>query len=249
MKHFAASLVGALGLLATQAMAQPITYYVQGEPYDPIINSTACPVGVCKAYAPGERLAGTITFFGPLDPNLNVQTDDVGAMIDDFQLSDGQNTYTLLNSGILDPNMVINFANVSTDASGVITAFEFKFDKTNGAPYSVSMTPSNDLKTRVSTIYFTSIYPAVSVDNNARCLTRATFSSAPTNTPGAGCLQTTAVAAEGASQAQASAVTMSLTPPSPPAPVPTLSEWAMILLGVLLAGGAALSLHRRRQTV
>lgn len=32
----------------------------------------------------------------------------------------------------------------------------------------------------------------------------------------------------------------------PPAPVPTLSEWAMILLGVMLAGGAALTLHRRR---
>ena len=38
-------------------------------------------------------------------------------------------------------------------------------------------------------------------------------------------------------------VTLSLTPPSP---VPTMSEWAMILLGILLAGGAALSLHRRR---
>jgi hypothetical protein len=249
MKRLAASLVGALGLLATQAMAQPITYYIQSEPYELITNATACPVGVCKAYAPGQRLAGTITFFGPLDPDLNVQTDDVGAMIDDFQLSDGQNTYTLLNSGIPDPNMVINFANVSTDASGVITAFEFKFDKTNGAPFNIATMPSNDLQARVATIYFTSIYPAVSVDNNARCLTRATVSNAPTNTPGAGCIQTTVGPAEGASQAQANAVTMSLTPPSPPATVPTMSEWAMILLGVLLAGGAAVNLHRRRQTV
>jgi uncharacterized repeat protein (TIGR01451 family) len=32
-----------------------------------------------------------------------------------------------------------------------------------------------------------------------------------------------------------------------PAAVPTLTEWAMILLGSLLAGGAALLLHRRRQ--
>ncbi len=32
-----------------------------------------------------------------------------------------------------------------------------------------------------------------------------------------------------------------------PAPVPTLTEWAMILLGAGLAGGAALTLHRRRQ--
>lgn len=34
---------------------------------------------------------------------------------------------------------------------------------------------------------------------------------------------------------------------APPAPVPTLSEWAMILLTALLAGGAALTIHRRRQ--
>lgn len=33
---------------------------------------------------------------------------------------------------------------------------------------------------------------------------------------------------------------------APPAPIPTLSEWAMILLGVALAGGAALTIHRRR---
>lgn len=34
--------------------------------------------------------------------------------------------------------------------------------------------------------------------------------------------------------------------PSAVAAVPTMTEWAMILLGVMLAGGAALTLHRRR---
>lgn len=34
-----------------------------------------------------------------------------------------------------------------------------------------------------------------------------------------------------------------------PAAVPTMSEWAMILLGVLLAGGAALTIQRRRASV
>lgn len=32
------------------------------------------------------------------------------------------------------------------------------------------------------------------------------------------------------------------------ATIPTLTEWAMILFATLLAGGAALTLHRRRQT-
>ena len=35
---------------------------------------------------------------------------------------------------------------------------------------------------------------------------------------------------------------------SQPAPVPTLSEWAMILFGTILAGGAALYIQRRRFT-
>jgi hypothetical protein len=33
---------------------------------------------------------------------------------------------------------------------------------------------------------------------------------------------------------------------TPPAPVPTLSEWALILFGLILAGGAALYIHRRQ---
>jgi len=35
-------------------------------------------------------------------------------------------------------------------------------------------------------------------------------------------------------------------PAAAPAPIPTLSEWAMILLGVMLAGGAAFMIQRRR---
>ncbi|WP_426043080.1 IPTL-CTERM sorting domain-containing protein [Brevundimonas sp. TWP2-3-4b1] len=34
---------------------------------------------------------------------------------------------------------------------------------------------------------------------------------------------------------------------APPAPVPTMTEWAMILLGLILAGGAAVLIQRRRQ--
>lgn len=35
----------------------------------------------------------------------------------------------------------------------------------------------------------------------------------------------------------------------PPAPVPTLTEWAMILLTAALGGFAALTIHKRRRTV
>lgn len=40
-----------------------------------------------------------------------------------------------------------------------------------------------------------------------------------------------------------------LTRAAPPAPVPTLSEWAMILLGVLIAGGAAMTIQRRKSVI
>lgn len=49
-------------------------------------------------------------------------------------------------------------------------------------------------------------------------------------------------------QAPARLVTATLTSivPPAPAPVPTLAEWAMILFGVMLAGGAAFLIQRRR---
>lgn len=36
-------------------------------------------------------------------------------------------------------------------------------------------------------------------------------------------------------------------PPTPPAPIPTMTEWAMIVFGAILAGGGALYLQRRRR--
>ncbi|MGO4408517.1 MULTISPECIES: IPTL-CTERM sorting domain-containing protein [unclassified Brevundimonas] len=34
-----------------------------------------------------------------------------------------------------------------------------------------------------------------------------------------------------------------------PAPIPTMTEWAMVLFGVMLAGGAALTIQRRRTSI
>ena len=38
-------------------------------------------------------------------------------------------------------------------------------------------------------------------------------------------------------------------PPAPPTAVPTMAEWAMILFGMILAGGAAFLAERRGMTV
>lgn len=43
--------------------------------------------------------------------------------------------------------------------------------------------------------------------------------------------------------------TYSIVAPPPPVPVPTLTEWTMILLTAALGGFAALTIHKRRRTV
>lgn len=43
--------------------------------------------------------------------------------------------------------------------------------------------------------------------------------------------------------------TFTITAAAPPATIPTLTEWAMILLAAALAGVAGLTLHRRRQVI
>lgn len=44
-------------------------------------------------------------------------------------------------------------------------------------------------------------------------------------------------------------VTITFTPGASPAAIPTMTEWAMIILGTIMAGGAALYIQRRRQSV
>lgn len=241
MTRLLGGVIAAFLLLAAPAMAQPVTYYVRSTPYDSVGNFTACPLGGCTAnYATSQRLNGTITFVAPLAANL--ADDDVDMQIDSFSISDGQNTYTDAQFFI---NVFVQSARVSTDGAGNLTAFEFKFDKTNGTPYGVGS--YTDPKARVSYIWFSSA-PApgmVVVASNSTCQTRG--DNVGGNTGGAGCMMAWDTANQGTSSANATGVTMSLTPPAP-APVPTMSEWAMILLGVLLASGAALQLQRRRQT-
>lgn len=55
------------------------------------------------------------------------------------------------------------------------------------------------------------------------------------------------ITSNGSSSIPCGAHTLLLPDEPPPAPIPTLSEWAMILLGTILAVGAALFVQRRRQ--
>lgn len=248
MKHIIASLAGAIGLFATPAAAQPVTYYVNSSTYSAVDNSTAavCPAGDCsKVYTTSQKLSGQFVLSGA--PPANQIGYDVSFGIDTFSLSDGQRTYT---DADLYNTVYINTATVDTDASGQITGFEFKFDRVN-TPGSFPVGGAADPAARVSYIWFssTSAFP-VNIASNAICIARGDNAPDGAGNPtggtfGAGCMAVAGTGAEGVSAAGATTVTVSLTPPPPP-PVPTLSEWAMILLGVILGGTALLHLQRRR---
>ncbi|WP_312783523.1 IPTL-CTERM sorting domain-containing protein [Brevundimonas sp.] len=242
MKSLLGGLVAAACLtLASQAAAQTVTYYVQSAPYDSVSNYTGCPLGGCTAtYTTSQRVSGSFTIFGALTPNMVDEIVDV--RLGDLNLSDGQNTF---QTDFLNWSIVSQTAQISTDASGNLTYFEFKFDKMHGSP--ATFGNAADPKSYVTSIYLgnTAGGSYAYVQSNSLCTSRGDNTGG--NTYGLGCATQTSIPAQGASQASASAVTISLTPPPPPT-VPTMSEWAMILLGALLAGGAALHLQRRRQT-
>lgn len=243
MKRLILAAVGALGLWTTQAAAQTTTYYVQSAPYDAVNNFTACPQGGCNTvYTTSQRLTGSFTIFGPLNPNM---IDEVVAVrMDDLDFHDGQNTFQMTG---WDWSIVPQSAQVSTDANGDLTYFEFKLDKLNGFPATTG--DSNDPRSYVSSIYFYNTFnggSGVYVQTNSLCTLRG--DNVNGDTWGQGCALQNSDPAQGASVASAPSVAISLTPfpPPPPPPVPTLTEWAMILLGALLAAGAVLQIQRRR---
>ena len=240
MKQLIGYAVAALCLLATQAAAAPVTYYIQSEPYESVSNFTACPLGGCTAtYTTSQRVSGSITFVAPFEPNL--ADEDVDVRIDSFSISDGQNTYTDAQFFM---DVFAQSARVSTDSAGNLTAFEFKFDKTNGQPY--GELSYADPKAKVSYIWISSA-PApgmVVAASNSTCQLRGDNGNG--NTGGAGCMMAYDTDSQGASSASATGVTLSLTPPPSPVAVPTMSEWAMILLAALLGAGAVTTLNRRR---
>ena len=247
----AAATVAGVLFLAGTAQAQPITYYIQSAPYASVSNATACPpphTACTTNYTTSQRLSGSFTILNPLAPNLNDEVIDL--RLGGLNLNDGQNNFV---SDLGDWIVVAQTAQVSTDGSGNLTYFEFKFDLIHGTLPTANNV--GDPKSYVSSIWLVHT-PGVTyaaAEANSLCTLRGDNVGGNTTHPSApaspfGCKTQVANTANGASGAFASAVTISLTPPPPvPAPVPTLSEWAMILLGGLLAGGTALHLQRRRQ--
>lgn len=222
----------ALGLWgAAGAASAQVTYNFQGGLYNSVTNAGACGVGECATYTTAQRAIASITFIAPLAPNL--ANADVTASISAYTFSDGVRTTT--GPG---PNAATLQVLATTNGAGVLTGYSITLQRTPGPPYPVS-TPA-DPNSRASQI---TLYPIGSTaDSNFVCATRGSGGSAVTG-PGS-CSAATLDAHY--STAQSTVPTTFAV--SAPAAVPTLSEWAMILFGLLLAGGAVVMIQRRRLT-
>ncbi|MFC5344132.1 IPTL-CTERM sorting domain-containing protein [Brevundimonas staleyi] len=220
-----------VNLSVGQAVAQTTRYVVTSQTYNGVDNSmaTPCELAPCPSFTTSMKIQGSITFAAPLAPNLSV-ADIPASQIVAYHFEDGVTTYDKS-----DPRSRIFVVKMSTDGAGAVTNFDIRFNRWNVAP------GTGDVTGRLG--YFEARPAAVSALANMQCM------GAPSTSTSSGETDTCSSVNFGAdtvvSQNIGGVVTFVL---APAPPVPTLSEWAMILLGLTLAGAAAVVIQRRRMT-
>lgn len=223
----------ALAALCLSPSLWATTYLYTGAPYTAVLNFTnPCATGPCANYALGEKISGQFTTAAPLAANLVNQ--NIYPMFTSYSFTDGINTYSSGNAN----SRVYQFQ-VSTDAGGNVTlgaadSLIIELWQTGSNPHSAG--------NRVAT---SEIFPSGDLSfNNFNCALLGTspFTGVLDNCAGA---IADASSSQGASSAPG---TWSILQAGVPTlAVPILSEWAMILLSLLVSGVAlrALSVRRR----
>lgn len=231
MKFFAAAACLAATLIAGQAAAQATTYTftppVYGAGGGIVVNTACAGVGECVTYVAGQQATITLTFAAPLAANLP-PADRRASVIsytsnDGVRLTTGPGATTALSS-----------ATIGTDATGIPSVYTVQVQRTPGPPYNTGS--SVDPNSRISRVLVTTT--SVDARANYRCDTRTPDAFGPGRCTGI-------VQDLGYSDGTSNGVTV-VTRAAAAVGVPTMTEWAMILFGLLLAGGAALHLQRRR---
>jgi hypothetical protein len=225
-----ASVLVGLVLLAPAASAQSTYTYAGGTinsfgEGDPPTNGSTR-----QTYSLGGSITGSFTTTAPLAANLSSQ--NIGALVTAYSFNDSQQTYASTN-----PNVRKITFSVTTNGSGAITGADIVIHKwqTNG-PRSAAGLASAD--SRFERIIISPISSRVS--SNRACLALGVGVSAAGDNDF--CDLSSGDEEFRATTGDPGVWTL------PPASVPTLSEWAMILFGLLLAGGAALYIQRRQLT-
>lgn len=222
-----AALSVSLGLGAATASAQSTVHtFTAPGPYDTIVpQGGPCDIPICTSFAPGDIATGSFTTAAPLPANAS---GNFLPSVQSFQFSDGVTTYDST-----DPNVRVRQFDLTTDGSGQITGFTIRIQRWRNLPAATGDTANSRLD------MITLITAQTAGEENMRC--NFSIGVSPAGAPdscngwdGSTDYSYGSINAGGTWSSVSAAV------------VPTLGEWAMLLLTLLLAGGAAVHLGRRR---
>jgi hypothetical protein len=238
--------LGVVAAIAALALAGPAAaqaiYSIRSGVYSSVNDmGGVCTIGPCAPYALSDRVEGTFTTSAPFAPNLT--NHDFGPDILAFNVDDGAVIYDSAN-----PRTRIASALISTDGAGDITGYRLVLQVLHGTATTYPINTFTDVEARFSFVLYEGGFAAAGRNNHV-CLQRRGDSAAAG--PGACATNSSAgpdadIDASSRFTGGAAPTTPVLVSYAPPAAIPTLSEWAMILFGLVLAGGTALHLKWRK---
>ena len=227
MKSLLPALALASAFIAGDAAAQATTYTFLGQPYDTVKNSNRCTVGECAIYSKAMRPRISLTFSAPLPANLmpgDHRWRVIGFSVDDGIRSGSSYTRTA----------ALQTVNVATNGAGVPVEYDIQVQRLPGPPYLDGKPGGPD--SRFSYVYATDF--AMQALTNGACMRWAGNASQPQY-----CAE--GIGDEGVSSASV-AGSPTVTRAAAIASIPTLSEWALIVFGMILTGSAAVYVQRQR---
>lgn len=231
-KVTAAGLAAVLALAAAgTASAQATTYTYVGATNVAFNDFTVCEAGPCANFTNAMRLQGSFTTSAPLAAGLTNAS--IVPILTDFSFNNGLQTISRS-----DPNVVLEGATVSTDGSGAITSFGMGAHRWRTSVHTADTTaPFDDPNSKLDRFFIESGGTGARGAYNLTCLTLGIRSSGE-----AGCVTFVILGTDrGASNGTAPYVPFAA---GALVAVPTMSEWALILMGLMLACFAAFRLRR-----
>jgi hypothetical protein len=200
-----------------------VTYTSTVGNYTSVTDFASCPGGeTCTNYTTAMRQSGSFTVATALAPNL--KPGNIMASVTSYSFSDGINTYSSAN-----PSDRLYLFNVATDGAGSITFASIAVEKwlSGTSPHNAgdkfSYMGFGSVSTNNSTCLLVGVSPSGIADS---CITGATETTgrSSANSPGESWAQSTI---------------------SQPASIPTMSEWAMIMMASLMAMFAFTRMRRQ----
>jgi len=212
---------------APSAFAQATTYTLNSATYSTVVNgpATPCDIAPCATFTSAMRLTGSFVTSEPLPPDS--PTTNIAPILVSYSFSDGVTTYSSS-----DPLVRLDTFRTAT-SGGAVSIFRIEMQRWNQNPH---MAGPDSAATRFASIRVQNTYGEANY--GLKCNNVGVSNSGVSDYCDS---QNDSSDATSAYQE-----TVSNTISVAAAAIPTLSEWAMILLGLTMAGGSALYIQRRR---